>query len=70
MTVLTSLYWAKPYSPSSLPIPDILKPPNGAIIYNKINIKYQLKLTRKIGNRKIGNRKIEKKYKSKKIKKE
>lgn len=30
VTVFTSVYSAKAYSPSSLPLPDILKPPKGA----------------------------------------
>src|SRR5258705_2849855 len=30
VTVLTSVYCWRPYSPNSRPIPDCLKPPNGA----------------------------------------
>src|SRR5262249_7971132 len=30
VTVLTSVYCCKPYSPSSRPMPDCLNPPNGA----------------------------------------
>ncbi len=34
VTVLTSVYCWRPYSPSSRPIPDCLKPPNGAAASN------------------------------------
>jgi hypothetical protein len=34
VTVFTSVYCCKPYSPSSRPIPDCLKPPNGAAASN------------------------------------
>jgi hypothetical protein len=34
VTVFTSVYCCKPYSPSSRPIPDCLKPPNGARVSN------------------------------------
>ncbi len=34
VTVLTSVYCCNPYSPSSRPIPDCLKPPNGAAASN------------------------------------
>src|SRR5262245_10850463 len=34
VTVFTSVYCCNPYSPISLPIPDCLKPPNGAAASN------------------------------------
>jgi hypothetical protein len=34
VTVLTSVYCCNPYSPSSRPMPDCLKPPNGAAASN------------------------------------